>query len=187
MAGLMLAKKAGLIDWKLSNVAAFAVELLSQAKREIRDLTGSDSQTILADYLAEHYNSMLRIRSTDTNQKESTGIDHLILPEATPRGNQFVARYEYDIKKLFLVVKPFKEWCSKQQLNYNSIVADLSKGPMKALKSKARIGRGTHFNSPPTSVIVLYCEDFMSDDKPQTLFTQQDTDPEAGAGLRIKS
>jgi hypothetical protein len=187
LAGLMLAKKAGLIQWKLSRVAAFAVELLSQAKIGVKDLTGSDPQTILADYLAEHYNSMLRIRSTDITHKESTGIDHLILPEATPRGNQFVARYEYDIKKLFLVIKPFKEWCSKQQLNYNSIVNELSKGPMKALKSKARIGRGTHFNSPPTSVIVLYCDDFMSDDNTQTLFAEQTPAPKASTGLRIKS
>ena len=164
LAGLMLAKQAGLIDWNLAGVASFARDLLKRAKAEVKDLTGVDSETILADYLGEHYNSMLRIRSTDVTNETKTGIDHLILPEATPRGNQIVARYEYDIKKLFLAVKPFREWCSKQQLNYNSIVEDLSKGPMRAFKHKTRIGRGTHFNAPPTAVIILECRDgFLTD------------------------
>lgn len=129
-----------------------------------------DVESVLTDYLSENYNNMLRIKSTDDARKQPIGLDHLILPDATPRG-QFVARYEYDVKKLYLLPKPFKTWCGKLQLNYGGIVEELKAGRTKATKEKVRLGKGTHVNLPPTDTLVLDCSGFMTDETEEILAT----------------
>ena len=179
--GLLVAKKAGLIDWQIGAVVAWAVKAMQSAQSMVREMN-TDVESILTDYLAEHYNSMLRIKSTDDARKPVTGLDHLIQPDAIPRGNSFVARYEYDIKKLYLLPKPLKEWCGKQQINYSGFVEGLKAGRTKAIKHKMRLSKGTQMNLPPTDVIVLDCTEFMDDETEQTLattaamFQKQDSD-----------
>jgi hypothetical protein len=179
--GLLVAKKAGLIDWQIGPVVAWAVKAMQSAQSMVREMN-ADVESILTDYLAEHYNSMLRIKSTDDARKPSTGLDHLIHPDAIPRGNSFVARYEYDIKKLYLLPKPLKEWCGKQQINYSGFVEGLKTGRTKATKHKMRLSKGTQMNLPPTDVLMIDCTEFMDDETEQTLattaalFQKQDSD-----------
>jgi hypothetical protein len=179
--GLLVAKKAGLIDWQIGPLVAWAVKVMQTAQNTVREMN-TDVESILTDYLAEHYNSMLRIKSTDDARKPVTGLDHLIQPDAIPRGNSFVARYEYDIKKLYLLPKPLKEWCGKQQINYSGFVEGLKTGRTKAIKHKMRLSKGTQMNLPPTDVLVLDCTEFMDDETEQTLattaamFQKQDSD-----------
>jgi hypothetical protein len=120
--------------------------------------------------LADHYNGILRIKSTDDARKQATGLDHLIHPEAVPRMN-FVARYEYDIKRLYLLPKPLKEWCGKQQINYGGFVDGLKTGRTKAKKEKVRLGKGTHSNWPPVDAITVDCSSFMDDETEQSMAT----------------
>jgi hypothetical protein len=179
--GLLVAKKAGLIDWQIGPVVAWAVKTMQTAQSMVREMN-TDVESILTDYLAEHYNSMLRIKSTDDARKPVTGLDHLIQPDAIPRGNSFVARYEYDIKKLYLLPKPLKEWCGKQQINYSGFVEGLKTGRTKATKHKMRLSKGTQMNLPPTDVLVIDCTEFMDDETEQNLattaamFQKQDSD-----------
>ena len=168
--GLLVAKKAGLIDWQIGPVVAWAVKAMQSAQSMVREMN-TDVESILTDYLAEHYNSMLRIKSTDDARKGGTGLDHLIAPDAIPRGNSFVARYEYDIKKLYLLPKPLKEWCGKQQINYSGFLEGLKAGRTKAAKHKMRLSKGTQMNLPPTDVIMIDCTEFMDDETEQTLAT----------------
>jgi hypothetical protein len=170
LAGLMLAKRAGLIDWKIEPVAKWAVGVMRVAHTVVHEMN-TDVESILTDYLAENYNSMLRIKSTDDARKQPVGLDHLITPEAAPRGNMFVARYEYDVKKLYLLPKPLKEWCGKQQINYAGFVEGVRDGRTKAVKVKMRLARGTHMNFPPVDVLALDCSGFLDDAVEQTMAT----------------
>jgi hypothetical protein len=92
------------------------------------------------------------------------------VPDGSPRGT-LVARYEYDVRKLYLLIKPLKEWCGKQQINYAGLVDGLKTGRTKARKEKVRLGKGTHINLPPTDVLVLDCSGFMDDETEQVLAT----------------
>lgn len=168
--GLLVAKKVGLIDWQIGPIVAWAIKAMQTAQSMVREMN-TDVESILTDYLAEHYNSMLRIKSTDDARKSITGLDHLIHPDAIPRGNSFVARYEYDIKKLYLLPKPLKEWCGKQQINYSGFVEGLKTGRTKATKHKMRLSKGTQMNLPPTDVLMIDCTEFMDDETEQTLAT----------------
>lgn len=170
VAGLMLARRAGLIDWKIEPIAKWVVAAMLTAKTVVYEMN-TDVESILTDYLAENYNSMLRIRSTDDARKQAMGLDHLIAPDATPRGNMFVARYEYDIKKLYLLPKPFKDWCGRQQLNYAGVVDGLKVGRTKAIKAKARLSKGTHMSFPPVDVLIIDCSGFLDDDVEEAMAT----------------
>tara|TARA_R110000744_G_scaffold332428_1_gene437857 strand:- start:37 stop:450 length:414 start_codon:yes stop_codon:yes gene_type:complete len=111
-------------------------------------------EQILNDYMAEHWNNVLWIKSTDDRRKQNgNGIDSLVIPDAVPKG-KFVARYETDVKKAYLLPKPLKEWCGKQQINFTSFYDDLNK-KLGAKKSKIRLSKGTHMDLPPTDVIVV--------------------------------
>jgi len=167
--GLMIAKKAGLISWHIAPIVQFIIEQMKQAKLMISEMD-VDVESQLTDYLAENYNNMLRIKSTDDARGSAGALDKIIVPDGSPRGH-FVARYEYDVKKLYLIIKPLKEWCGKQQINYAGFVESLRNGRTKATKNKVRLGKGTHINMPPTDVIVLDCSGFMSDETEQILAT----------------
>jgi hypothetical protein len=131
----------------------------------------ADVEDTLNDYLAEHYGSILRIKSTDDARRASSGLDHIIIPDQIPRGNAFIARYEYDIKKMYLLPKPLREWCGKQQINYAGFVEGLKTGRTKATKAKIRLSKGTHMNLPPADVLVIDCAEFMDDEAEQAMAT----------------
>lgn len=178
--GLMVARKAGLINWKIAPIVAWVVEVMKNAKTSVEEMS-TDIESILTDYLAEHYSSLLRIKSTDVYSPTSTGLDHLVIPEAVPRGNSFIARYEYDIKRLFLLPKPFRAWCTAQQLNFGGIMEGLKSGRTKATQYKVNMTEGINMYMPPATAIVIDCKGFMSDETEKQLAATatilQESDP----------
>ena len=152
--GLMLAKRIGLINYDVKKVFAWAVEKLKENKRQVEDMSVSVEET-LNDYIHEHWSNVLWIKSTDDLRKQEDGVTELIIPESQARG-KLVARYETDLKRAYLIVKPLKTWCGEQQINYNSFIYDLT-NKMGATKTKMRLSRGTHMNLPPTWVIQVDC------------------------------
>jgi len=118
-------------------------------------MTHSAEQT-LNDYMNDHYGNVLWIRSTDDLRKQNgNGLDTLVIPDVNPRA-RLVARYETDLKRAYLVPKPLREWCGKQQINYAAFIESLTE-KMGAKKSKMRLSKGTHMNLPPTDVIIVNC------------------------------
>jgi hypothetical protein len=88
------------------------------------------------------------------------------VPEATPR-NHFVARYEIDTQKLFLLPKPLKKYCTDHQISFDNLVQDMT-DTMGARKVQMRLSKGTHLNLPPSRCIVVdYSEGVL--DEPQSV------------------
>ena len=98
---------------------------------------------------------MLWIKSTDDLRKQEGDVTSLVIPEALPRG-KLVARYETDLKRVYLIPKPLKAWCGEQQINYNSFIHDL-KTKLGATSTKMRLSKGTHMNLPVTHVVAVDC------------------------------
>lgn len=168
LTGLIFAKRAGLINFDLKLLMKWIIqELLAKAKESAESMQGT-VEDILTDYIAENYNNMLRIDSTQDVRRDANGIEKASLPEASPRGT-LVMRYEYDVKKLYILPKPFKDWCVKHQTNYSGVIDSLREGPTKAVKVKQRLGKGTHVNLPPTDVWVLDCTHFMDEEREEKI------------------
>jgi len=161
LAGLAIAKRLGMINYDLKAVFKWIVDQII-ANKEALDTSSGVPEDFLTMYLAENYNNILRIKSTD-DSRAKTATEDYIVPDSAPRV-QLVARYEYDLKRLYLLPKPLKDWCMKQQLHYGDVVDGLKKGPAKAHVRKVRLGKGTRMNLPPVDVLVLDCSSYMSEE-----------------------
>lgn len=169
--GMIFAKRAGLVNYDIKGLVKWIItDLLVSAKDSADGMRGT-VEDVLTDYIAENYNNMLRIDSTQDVRRDANGIEKASLPEASPRGT-LVMRYEYDTKRLFILPKPFKDWCAKHQINYSGVIESLRDGRTNAQKMKQRLGKGTHVNLPPTDVWVLDCTHFMDDDREETIAAQ---------------
>lgn len=156
--GLMIAKKCGLHNWDIAPIVRWSLDRLNEGKKTVAEMA-SDYDGILQNYLAERQADVLVIKSSvDLRGKSVTEM--LVHPEMRPRGS-IIARYEYDAHKLYILPKPLKQWCAKEQISYSSLIEKLRTGPTKATKQKIRLTRGTHMAMPAADVWVM---DFRYDD-----------------------
>ena len=160
--GLMIAKRVGLINYDIKPILVWALAKAKESQQTMNDLD-IDAEGILTSYWADNYTNVLRIKSTDDARTASSGVEHLVIPDGSPRAT-FVMRYEYDVKLLFLFMGPLKAWCVKQQINYSGFIEALKKGRTKAKLDKKRMGKGTNNNLPAHTVLIVDCSGFMDDD-----------------------
>ena len=154
--GGVIAKALGLIRFDMDKLFWYTVDLLNEAAANKLRTTKSPSE-YLNEYIAEHWNDILKIKSTQRHQATDPepGIDELIVPEASPR-MQYIARYETDVNRLYLLPKPFKTWCTKQQLSPELLLAVLEKTHSVKRNVVVRLGKGTSFGKlPPTKAYVI--------------------------------
>jgi len=147
----IIARKLQLIDYDMERLFKFCVDLLKTNKTAAEDM-GTTASQIVSDFFSEHYGNVLWIKST-SDLRGTDGLDSIIIPEINPR-SKLVARYETDTKMAYILVKPFKAWCSEQQIDYGACVAELIE-TMGAKKRKMRITKGTHMNLAATDTIVV--------------------------------
>ena len=159
LTGIFFANKLGLIDYDLEEVFKWSMTLLKANLNAVENMNVSVEQT-LNEYLYDNYNNILLIKSTDDlrKQPDSNGLDKLVIPDASPR-IRLVARYETDLRKVYLLPKPLKTWCAAQQINYGALVSDL-KTKMGAKRDKVRLGKGTLLKLDPQDVIVVTIKEF---------------------------
>ena len=154
LSGLTIAKHIGLIDFDLKAIERWIIGQLRMNRARVADMTISIEQ-MLNDYISEHFNSFIWIKSTDRlGTDQDNGLDSLVIPEMMPRASKLVGRYETDLKRAYLLPKPLKEWCGRQQINYGQLVSDL-KDKMKATRKKVRITRGTQMQLPPADCFIV--------------------------------
>ncbi len=152
---LILAKEAGLVNYDVGKLFAWTVKLILDNKRAAKEAI-APIESIITEFVIEHYGEVLWIKSTDTLRgTNGNALDELVTPEMQPRG-KLAARYETDTKFLFIACAPFKQWCTKRRLNYDSVV-DEATGKFKGGVKKMRIARGTKMNLPATNVLELDC------------------------------
>jgi hypothetical protein len=165
VAGAIIAKRAGLVNFDIPKLVKWVVSMLNSARMTSLGMEEGVEST-LVDYLAENHNNILRIKSTEDRRTASGRkmTEEIISPESVPR-IQMVGRYEYDIKRLFLLPKPLRNWCVKSQINYESLCDGLRQGRTKMQKDRIRLGKGTHIVMPPSAVFVLDCSGFLEDDE----------------------
>lgn len=161
LAGGMIAKRLGLIDFDMKRVFDLVVKLIRE-RTAFLDSTQKTSVDYLVQYVSENYTNILRINSTQDLRGKGDHLEEtFVVPDATPRA-EFVARYEPDTKRLFLYPKPFRTWCVKQQLNPTALMENISKDYKYEFK-KMRMGKGTKIPLPAVAVhiIDLPLEDYL--------------------------
>jgi len=162
LTGALIAKEIGLVQYDIAKLFDWTIDMIRDNQR--RDAAVQlDGSTLLSEYVAENYNNILWIKSTEDlrTAKHGGGMDSLVTPEQLPRG-KLVARYETDLKRLFLVTRPFQKWCSERQINYDALVKRMAQD-MPVETKKARLSKGTKLNLPPMNVLVVNCKNLRLD------------------------
>lgn len=170
LTGLIIAKKIGLIEWNIPEVFRWVVKIISNASAT-REETKIDPLSVIGQYWAENFSNTLSIRSTEDARKDKNELlEQIVMPDSTPR-MALKLRYEYDVKTLFIAVDSFREWCGRKSIVYDPFVKALMQSSAKAEIKSKRMAKGTRMNIPPTSAIVLYNMDAMTDVEPTTQTT----------------
>ena len=153
---LILAREAGLLTYDPAKLFKWVVQLINANKTDAVEAKIS-VEAIINDFVHEHYGSILWIKSTDDLRglANGNGLDSLVVPEMQPK-MKLVARYETDVKFLYITMRSFKVWCTKQRLNYDSVVSELGE-KMGARKQKIRMSKGTKLNLPAATVLSIDC------------------------------
>ena len=81
----------------------------------------------------------------------------------------FRSRYEYDVKKLYLLPRPLRLWCAERQINYLGFVDGLRQGRTQARMVKMRLSKGTRVSLPPADVLMINCAEFMDDEAEESM------------------
>jgi hypothetical protein len=81
-------------------------------------------------------------------------LEHIVMPDSSPRIS-LLLRYEFDLKRLFIAVGPFRDWCVRKHVAYDSLVKSLVASSAQAKIITKRMGKGTRMNIPPTRALML--------------------------------
>lgn len=155
LSGALIFKKMGLITWNLSNLRDWIVVRLKAVQVSIKDLD-IDAADIIGQYYADNVRGILRINGQDGSFSDEVN-NGFVSPDAMPI-NRWVGRHEFNNRKLYLLPKPFKSWCTKQQFDHGALMEKLQ-DKYGAKTVKIRMGRGTKINLPVQHAIEITWDD----------------------------
>lgn len=162
LAGLLIARNLGLVEYDVKRVQKWIVGQIKSNQSAMLNLDSGVEET-LSLYILEHWGRFLKLKSTqDLRKVNSNGLDDLVIPDMMPV-TEIVGRYETDTKRAYLIPKPLKDWCGKQQINYSAFVKDLCE-KMGATKRKVHITKGTYVKLRTQDVIIVDCSVGEDDD-----------------------
>jgi hypothetical protein len=154
---LICARECGLLSYDVKTLFDWVTKLIVDNKTADMDAV-APIETIINDYVNEHYGNILWIKSTADLRgvHNSPGLDQLVVPEMQPK-TKLVARYETDLKRLYLVPKAFRHWCARQKMNPDSVMAEAAL-KFRGEYRRMRLGKGTKLQLPATLTLVLDCD-----------------------------
>jgi hypothetical protein len=132
--GGIIARKLKLIDWTVDAVYQWACGQVERLRVETAP-TMSDPEEIIGDYLNRNMQNILVIDDADTRTATKP------LPKREPKGELRV-RVEPNTKMMFLAVKPFRDYCVDQQINYNETLRRLKERGRVVKNDLRRLGKG---------------------------------------------
>ena len=154
--GGLMAKNCGLIDWDMSRIYNWACALIERLRTETSaPLNGAEQ--VVGDYLYRHMQNILVV---DGNADRRTNLQ--ALPKREPKG-ELLIRIEPDTKMMYLLVKPFKEYCAKYQISYSETQRQLKEKGYFVKNGTIRLSKGTTVNGGPVHCLWLkLADDFVN-------------------------
>jgi hypothetical protein len=145
--GGTIAKTLGLHDIAVQPVFNYAVNLIKETRSRNREYM-FDTDEYLGGFLQRHFNETLVING---NRDARNGLEHGPIRE--PRG-ALTIRYEPDTKLLYIVIKSYRDDCSKNFTNFEESLTPYRKSGALLGTKKKRMTAGTVANTqaPVTAI-----------------------------------
>jgi hypothetical protein len=118
----------------------YAINLIKDTRNRNREYM-FDNDEYLGGFLQRHFHEILVING---NRDSRNGLEHGPIRE--PRG-ALVSRYEPDTKLLYVVVKSYRDDCSKNFMNFEESLAQYRKNSSLLGTKKKRMTAGTVANT----------------------------------------
>lgn len=148
IAGGLLAKQIGLIDWEVRNIYKWSKTMIQDMRRESTPPM-LDVAAIVGDYINRHMQNVLVVKGeADRRSNMQT------LPVMEPRG-ELLIRWEPDTKYLYLSVRGFQADCVKHQVNYRDTVKRLTAEGIFLRNENKRLSKGMKISTPAVACLVL--------------------------------
>lgn len=148
IAGGLLARQLGLIDWDMKAIYLWVAETLNKMRTQVVAPV-TDSIAFVGQFLNSHIQNMLVIND------EADGRSKLVaFPMVEPR-QKLCVRFEPDTNLLFITVSEFKAECARLQCNYADIIDDLKNRGILTRVHNKRMAKGMKMKLPAVSAIHL--------------------------------
>jgi len=136
IAGGIIAKELGIIDWDLMRIYYWVAEKILEMREEIKP-PQYDVTQVLYDYILRNQNKMLVVNDeVDLRTKKAS------VPIKVPHGDELLIRVEPDTKLLWLHAKAFKKDCVNLQINHSDTIAKLKQKGVYIESKGKRLAKG---------------------------------------------
>jgi hypothetical protein len=133
--GGILAKKCKLIDWDMKRIYVHACDMVERLRQDTKAPLNGVEQ-VIGDYLYRHMQNILVV-----NDKSDRRTKLPSAPIREPKG-ELLIRIEPDTDMMFLIAKPFREYCVKYQINYNDTLDKLEAQGRLLKRDNKRMSKG---------------------------------------------
>ena len=155
----IICKHLGLLDYDVKALRDYVINRVLQVNQTASKEMVMDPLSLVSEYVYQNWGKILQIKSSlDLRTRpHENGLNTLVIPEQMPKSTDMIGRYETDMKRIFLLPRPFREWLAEQQINYASVVDDLKRRGV-AKKARMRLSKGTHMNLPAADTLLIDME-----------------------------
>ena len=148
IAGGLIAKNLGLHDYDMKAVYKWMVQMLNEMREDVKPPIEVPF-TVLGDFINAH---MVNVLVVNGEIDSRSGLNSAPMQE--PRG-ELLVRYEPDNKVLYVLAKPFRDYCVKYQINHKELLIKLKElGIYKETLNK-RMSKGMKIVSPAVRVLMF--------------------------------
>jgi hypothetical protein len=156
LTGGLMAKRCDLLDWEMSRLYTHACRMIDRLRRE-SEAPLDDVEQVVGDYLYRHMQNILVV---------DDAVDHRTNKESAPKREpkgELLIRIEPDTKMMFMIAKPFREYCVKYQINYNETLDKLEQKGRLVKRASKRISKGMPVSGDPIHCLWFkLSEDFVN-------------------------
>lgn len=149
IAGALLAKDLGIIDFDIGRVYKWIVNELKTMRTEIKAPAQTQS-SLIGEFMNEHRAATLVVNG---EADARTGLENI--PIVEPKFNELLIRIEPDTKRLFINAKHLRTYCSKQQITLKDTLRALEADGVYKGQIKKRLSKGTKLQSPAVDAYVF--------------------------------
>lgn len=150
IAGGLIAKHLGLIDWDMKRVYQWATKMVLSLRADMSPPV-NDVSAVIGDYINRHMQSII-VANDEADRRTNRPTAPLLEPKS-----DLLIRYEPDTKKMFLTAKAFKDDCVKYQVNYKDTLRRLEEKGIYLGTMTKRLSKGMAVVAPGVHCIIIDC------------------------------
>ena len=148
IAGGLIAKKLGLHDFDMKAIYKWLVKMLAEMREDVKPPVDVPF-TVVGDYINLHTMNTLVVNGEVDSR---SGLN--AAPILEPKG-ELLIRYEPDNKVLYMLAKPFRDYCVKHQINHKELLIKLKQLKLYKETINKRMAKGMKIVSPAVRVLMF--------------------------------